>query len=76
MIPPKDDYGVLGNEVEVDSDVNEDRNREEQLDDSFEGWYRNMDDQVKKKLDLTNVPQDSVFDSAVGLDEDISQDSH
>lgn len=70
MIPSKDDYGVLGNEVEVDSDVNEDRNREEQLDDSFEAWYGNMDDQVKQKLDLTSVPQDRVLDSAVGLDED------
>lgn len=70
MIPSKDDYGVLGIEVEVDSDVNEDRNREEQLDDSFEAWYGNMDDQVKQKLDLTSVPQDRVLDSAVGLDED------
>lgn len=74
MIHPKDDYGVLGNEIEVDSDVNEDRNREEQLDDSFEAWYGNINDQVKRKLDLTNVPQDSVFDSAVGLDKDSSQD--
>lgn len=70
MIHPKDDYGVLGNEIEVDSDVNEDRNREEQLDDSFEAWYGNIDNQVKQKLDLTSVPQDSVFDSADGLDED------
>jgi hypothetical protein len=72
MVDPKDDYGVLGNEMEVDSDVNEDRNREEQIDDSFEAWYGNINDQVKRKLDLTNVPQDSVFDSAVDLDEDQS----
>ena len=72
MVDPKDDYGVLGNEMEVDSDVNEDRNREEQVDDSFEAWYGNINDQVKRKLDLTNVPQDSVFDSAVDLDEDQS----
>jgi hypothetical protein len=74
MVDPKDDYGVLGNEMEVDSDVNEDRNREEQIDDSFEAWYGNINDQVKRKLDLTNVPQDSVFDSAVDLDEDQSPD--
>ncbi|MBP1157052.1 MULTISPECIES: hypothetical protein [unclassified Paenibacillus] len=69
MSHPKDDYGVLGNEIEVDSDVNEDRNREEQLDNSLEAWYGNIEDQVKQKLDLTNVPQDNVFESAVGLDE-------
>jgi hypothetical protein len=74
MIHPKDDYGVLGHKIEVDSDVNEDRNREEQLDDSFEAWYGNINHQVKQKLDLTSVPQDSVFDSAVGMDEDPSED--
>jgi hypothetical protein len=73
MIPSKDDYGVLGNEIEVDSDVNEDRNREQQLDDSLKAWYGNIDDQVKQKLNLTNVPQDNVFDSAFSLDEDTSQ---
>jgi len=62
MVPPKDDYGVKGDEIEVDSDVNEDRNREKQLDNSFEAWYGNIEDQVKKKLDLTNVPQENVFD--------------
>jgi len=72
MTQPKDEYGVLDNKIEVDSDVNEDRNREEQLDDSFEAWYGNIGDQVRKKLDLTNVPQASVFDSAVDTDEDPS----
>ncbi|MGO4791261.1 hypothetical protein AB4124_28030 [Paenibacillus sp. 2KB_20] len=74
MIHPKDDYEVLGNIIEVDSDVNEDRDREEQLDDSFEAWYGNINDQVKLKLDLTKVPQDSAFDSGVGMDEDPAQD--
>ncbi|KOP64974.1 hypothetical protein AMS62_06690 [Bacillus sp. FJAT-18019] len=74
MIHPKDDYEVLGNKIEVDSDVNEDRDREEQLDDSFEAWYENINDQVKLKLDLTKVPQDSVFDSGVAMDEDPAQD--
>ncbi|MDR9854913.1 hypothetical protein RJP21_14965 [Paenibacillus sp. VCA1] len=54
--------------------MNEDRNREEQLDDSFEAWYGNINDQVKQKLDLTSVPQDSVLDSAVAMDEDPSRD--
>ncbi|WP_240479791.1 hypothetical protein [Paenibacillus wynnii] len=74
MFSPKDEYGVIGNEIEVDSDVNEDRNREKQLDNSFEAWYGNIDDQVKNKLALTNVPQDNVFDAAVNLDEDQSED--
>lgn len=73
MTHPKDDYGVLGKKIEVDSDVNEDRNREEQLDDSFEAWYGNINYQVKQRLDLTRVPQDSVFDSAIGMDEDPSE---
>lgn len=70
MTKDKNDYGVLGNEIEVDSDVNEDRNREEQLDESFDSWNRNIGKQVKNKLDLTNVPQDNVFDAAVNLEED------
>ncbi|NGM84153.1 hypothetical protein G5B47_17190 [Paenibacillus sp. 7124] len=74
MIHPKDDYRVLGKKIEVDSDVNEDRNREVQLDDSFEDWYGNINYQVKQRLDLTKVPQDSVFDSAVDMDEDPSED--
>ena len=44
------------------------------MDDSFEAWYGNINDQVKRKLDLTNVPQDNVFDSAVGPDEDLTSD--
>jgi hypothetical protein len=35
-----DVYGVIGDEAEVDSDVNEDRNREQQLDESFQDWVR------------------------------------
>lgn len=44
----KDVYGVLRKETEVDSDVNEDRNREQQLDDSFQDWYRNIGYSKKK----------------------------
>jgi hypothetical protein len=72
MTQLRDDYGVVGSKTEEDSDVNEDRNREEQLDDSFEAWYDKVGDQVKQKLDLTNVPQSNVFDSAVDMDEDPS----
>lgn len=69
MTGSKDDYGVLGNKIEVDSDVNEDRNREEQLDDSFEAWYGKMGEQIKQKMELTNVPKDNVFDAAEDLEE-------
>lgn len=58
------------NKIEVDSDVNEDHNREEQLDNSFEAWYGSISAQVKRKLDLTNVPQANVYDSIVDMDED------
>jgi len=74
MVSPETNYGVNGKEFEVDSDVNENPNREEQLDDSFQAWYGNIDDQVKRKLDLTNVPEDNVFDAAVHLDMDTSPD--
>lgn len=63
MSYPKNDYGMLVNETEMDSDVNEDRHREKQLDDSLEAWYENVEQQVKQKLELTNVPQSNVFDS-------------
>ncbi|TVX97564.1 hypothetical protein [Paenibacillus cremeus] len=66
MTQPINDY----NKIEVDSDVNEDHNREEQLDNSFEAWYESIGDQVKQKLDLTNVPQANVYDSVVDMDED------
>ncbi|MFC5452344.1 hypothetical protein [Paenibacillus aestuarii] len=58
------------NKIEVDSDVNEDHNREEQLDDSFEAWLGSIGAQGKKKLDLTNVPQANVYDYIVDMDED------
>ncbi|WP_036720098.1 hypothetical protein [Paenibacillus harenae] len=58
----KDVYGVLRAETEVDSDVNEDRNREQQLDDSFQDWYRNIGYWVQQKEDMTQVPKSNVFD--------------
>lgn len=61
---PVDVYGILGKEMEVDSDVNEDRNRELQLDASFEDWYRNIGYWVQQKNDLTQVPPSNVFDAA------------
>jgi hypothetical protein len=63
-----DVYGVLGEEMEVDSDVNEDRNREQQLDASFQDWYRNIEHWVHQKEDITQVPQSNVFDVATNMD--------
>jgi len=53
----------------VDSNVNEDRNREKQLDESFEAWLDTIEDHFKQKNDMTNVPQDNVFDVAERMDE-------
>lgn len=55
--------------MEVDSDVNDDPNREALLDQSFQSFYENIKQQVRAKEDLTNVPGESVFDAAVGMDE-------
>ncbi|MBD0384439.1 hypothetical protein ICC18_30830 [Paenibacillus sp. WST5] len=60
--------GILGKELEVDSDVNEDRNREQQLDASFQDWYRNIGYWVQQKEDMTQVPKASVFDAAADTD--------
>ncbi|MEB3103773.1 hypothetical protein [Ferviditalea candida] len=62
--------GVLDEDMEVDSDVNEDRNREQQLDASFQDWYRNIESWVKQKEDMTQVPKANVFDAAVNMDAD------
>lgn len=64
----KDIYGVLREETEVDSDVNEDRNREQQLDDSFQDWYRNIGYWVQQKEDMTQVPKSNVFDDSPDID--------
>ncbi|WP_223068657.1 hypothetical protein [Paenibacillus caui] len=60
--------GSLTGEMEVDSDVYEDQNREKQLDDSFEDWYRNIGHWVEQKEDMTQVPKDNVFEAATELD--------
>ncbi len=49
-------------DIELDSDKNEDPNREWQLDQSFEEWYSSIEDQVLRQQELTRVPQESVFD--------------
>jgi hypothetical protein len=59
---------VLMEEIEVDSDVNEDRNREQQLDASFQDWYRNIGYWVQQKENMTNVPKANVFDAAADMD--------
>ena len=42
---PEDAYGILQSEMEVDSDVNEDKNRERLLDDSVKAFI-----ELKKSL--------------------------
>lgn len=66
--------GVLGEEIEVDSDVNEDRNRELQLDASFQEWYRNIGYWVQQKEDMTQVPKANVFDAAADMDAEYELD--
>ena len=63
-----DQQEALGEEMEVDSDVNEDDNRERQLDDSFEDWYRNVGYWVQQKEELTQVPKANVFEVASEMD--------
>lgn len=60
--------GFLVEGLEVDSDVNEDRNREQQLDDSFQYWYRNVGYWVQQKEAITQVPKENVFDAAAEMD--------
>jgi hypothetical protein len=60
--------GGLGEIIEVDSDVNEDRNREQQLDASFQDWYRNIGYWVQQKEDMTQIPKANVFEAAADMD--------
>ncbi|MGO4271664.1 hypothetical protein AB4Z22_17765 [Paenibacillus sp. TAF58] len=62
--------GSLREGIEVDSDVNEDRNREQQLDASFQYWYRNIGYWVQQKEALTQVPKRNVFDAAADMDDE------
>jgi hypothetical protein len=47
-----DFYGVTGETLEADSDVNEDRNRERQLDEAFQDWVdgSGLGDKMKDAL--------------------------
>lgn len=56
---------ILAGDIEVDSNVNEDENRERQLDASLEDWYRKN---IKQKEDITNVPEENVFEVAENID--------
>ncbi|RAP78494.1 hypothetical protein [Paenibacillus montanisoli] len=58
----------LNKNTEFDSDVNEDLGREQQLDASFEDWYRNMGKWVQQTEDMTQVPESNVFDVAANMD--------
>ncbi|TFE25169.1 hypothetical protein [Cohnella luojiensis] len=53
---------------EMDSDVNEDRNRERQLDQSFEVWYKQMENQIQQQEGITRVSDENVFEAAVDMD--------
>jgi hypothetical protein len=53
---------------ELDSDVNEDRNREQQLDQSFEEWYAQMENQIHQQEGITRVPNENVFEAAEDMD--------
>lgn len=67
----EDYYAVLREELEVDSDVNEDRNREQQLlDDSFQDWYRNIGYLMQQKDDITQVPKANGFDAFPDIDDE------
>lgn len=61
-----DYYGVLSDAKEMDSDVNEDRGREKLLDDSLDRFLNGIEEQVRRKHDITNVPEDSAFEAADG----------
>jgi hypothetical protein len=54
---------------EMDSDVNEDRNREQQLDQSFEEWYAQMENQIHQQEGITRIPNENVFEVAEEMDE-------
>jgi hypothetical protein len=56
--------------MELDSDVNEDRNREQQLDRSFDDWLANIEKQTDQQDEITQVPHDNVFDVAENMDEE------
>ncbi|WP_336773237.1 hypothetical protein [Paenibacillus sp. MMO-58] len=58
------------NNIELDSDVNEDRGREQQLDASFEDWYRNIGYWEQQKSEMTQVPESNVFDVAANMDQE------
>nr|WP_309099947.1 hypothetical protein [Fredinandcohnia onubensis] len=45
VFDPNDTYGILKSEIEADTDVNEDQNREKLLDDSVEAFL-----ELKKSL--------------------------
>jgi hypothetical protein len=55
---------------EMDSDVNEDSNRERQLDQSFDDWYAQMEHQIHGQEGITRVPDKNVFEAAEDMDAD------
>jgi hypothetical protein len=53
---------------EIDSDANQDRNREQQLDESFEAWYEQMENQIHQQEGITRVADRNVFEAADDMD--------
>jgi hypothetical protein len=70
----EDVYGVGANPMEVDSDVNEDPNRESLLDRSMVDFTENIRQVIRQKNLITNVPEPSVFDAAVEIDAEPSEE--
>lgn len=65
-----DYYGVLSDAKEIDSDVNEDRGREELLDRSLDDFLNTVEAGIRSKEALTNVPEESAFEAAAEADEE------
>jgi hypothetical protein len=66
----EDVYGVGANPT----DVNEDPNRESLLDRSMVDFTENIRQVIRQKNLITNVPEPSVFDAAVEIDAEPSEE--
>jgi hypothetical protein len=62
---------LVSDRLEFDSDVNEDRNRELELDRSFDNWVAaNIENQTRQQEEMTEAPHDNVFDAAEEMDQE------
>jgi hypothetical protein len=61
----------VSDSLEFDSDVNEDRNRELELDRSFDNWVAaNIENHTRQQEEITEAPHDNVFDAAEEMDQE------